>query len=522
MNELRIGPEGAPKHTLAGPVVEWAWKYLTQPDGPSAGDRWRFTPEQYRFLSWWYAVDEAGRFIYRYGMLRRMKGWGKDPVAAAIACIEFVGPCRFSHWEDGEPVAAPHGAAWVQIAAVSKEQTRNTMTLFPGMLSQQALNEYEIDMGKEIIYAARGRKRIEAVTSSPRALEGGRPSIVIKNESHHWIQPNEGHAMANVIARNLAKSRDGSARALAISNAHAIGEDSDAERDWDAYRKDPAGILYDSLEAPETDLEDDESLRNGLKAARGDSEWVDVDRLMAEIRDPRTSPAMARRFYLNTIMAVEDKPFDAEKFNSLEKQGYLVPKGALITLGFDGSLSRDHTALMGTEVKTGHQWVVGYWEPRQTPSGPEIPMAEVDQTVEYAFEHWNVARMYADPSKWGTYLAAWSGKYTKEKVWSWSPTLYRKMAYALAQYRVAITAGKLTHDGAPAFKSAIGNCFKQMHHFRDDDGDPMWTIQKERPDSPMKIDAAVAAVLSWAAAQDVIAGGLPGPSVYESRGVMAL
>ena len=161
-----------------------------------------------------------------------MKGWGKDPLGAVLAAIELVGPCRFSgRWDaNAEPIGQPHSAAWVQTAAVAKDQTRNTMTLFPALFSQRAIGEYGIDLGKEIVYARGGRCRIEAVTSSPRALEGGRATFVLKNETQHWLN-NEGHAMAEVIARNAAKSRDGSARVLAITNAHRLGEDSDAERE---------------------------------------------------------------------------------------------------------------------------------------------------------------------------------------------------------------------------------------------------------------------------------------------------
>ena len=94
--------------------------------------------------------------------------------------------------------------------------------------------------------------------------------------------------MADVIARNAAKSRDGSSRVLAISNAHAPGEGSDAERDWEAYQKNPAGFLYDSLEAPEIDLRNESQLRGAIEFCRGDSHWLDVDRLVEEIADPRT------------------------------------------------------------------------------------------------------------------------------------------------------------------------------------------------------------------------------------------
>ncbi|ELP64581.1 hypothetical protein ACKI1I_06905 [Streptomyces turgidiscabies] len=119
-------PDGSwklPEHTLGWQIAGWCAEYLKAEDGGP----WRFTREQLRFLLWWYAVDEAGRFTYRKGVLQRLKGWGKDPLLAVISLVEFVGPSRFLHWgPDGQPVGVPHPQAWVQIAAVSRDQTRNT------------------------------------------------------------------------------------------------------------------------------------------------------------------------------------------------------------------------------------------------------------------------------------------------------------------------------------------------------------------------------------------------------------
>lgn len=509
----------------------WAPKYIRQPDGPTAGAPWRFTKEQSRFIAWWYAVDEAGRFTYRRGVYRRLKGAGKNPFADAIAICELVGPCRFSgRWDaDGQPVGEPHYSSWVQMAAVSRDQTRNSMSLLPAMISREAIEEFQVDLGKEIIYAHRGRCRLEAVTSSPRSLEGGRATFIVLDETHHWLRQNEGHAMADVIARNAAKSRDGASRMLAITNAHAPGEDSVAEHDYEAWQQIEQGksrapdFLYDSLEAPETDLLDDASLRAGIMAARGDAEWLDVDRLVAEIRDPRTSPAIARRFYLNQIVAEEDKPFDVTRWDELVREEYQVPARAAITLGFDGSLTRDHTVLIGTEIETGHQWVVGYWEPEPTREGNvEIDMRAVDETVQWAFGRWNVWRMNADPYRWGSWIASWQGKYSADVVRSWNTTRSRPMAMALAQYAAAINAGELSHDGDPRFRAGLANSHKHMEQITDDEGATMWTIQKERMDSPLKIDPAMSAALSWEARCAAVASGVRprGPAAdptYESR-----
>ncbi len=43
----------------------------------------------------------------------------------------------------------------------------------------------------------------------------------------------------------------------------------------------------------------------------------------------------------------------------------------------------------------------------------------------------------------------------------------------------------------------------------------MWVIHKDRPDSPQKIDAAVAAVLSWEARTDAIAAGANVEAQYD-------
>lgn len=62
-----------PERTLGWEIAAWCTRWLRNMDGTG---HWEFTLEQLRFLLWWYAVDEAGRFVYRKGVLQRMKGWG--------------------------------------------------------------------------------------------------------------------------------------------------------------------------------------------------------------------------------------------------------------------------------------------------------------------------------------------------------------------------------------------------------------------------------------------------------------
>lgn len=520
---VHIGPEGIPEFTLGWQILGWTAEYLLQPDGPNAGEPWRFTDEQARFLLNWFAIDEEGRFIYRRGMLRRMKGWGKDPVGAALCCIEFVGPCRLDGFRGSVPVAAPVYTSWIQTAAVSKEQTRNTMTLFPGMLSKKAQSEYGIDIGKEIIYAQNGRCRIEAVTSSPRALEGGRPTFVLKNETHHWLQSNEGLEMSAVIARNAAKV---GARVLAISNAHDPSENSDAALDYEAYLKMAGGttrgtgFLYDSLEAPpDVELAPEnihadpevnaqrarESLHMGLQAARGDSIWLDIDRLIEEIYDPQTSPSMTRRFYLNQIIAGEDAWIAPHEWDACGATDKIVLPKELVTLGLDGSKSNDHTVLMACRVEDSHIFPVGVFDPSVFQDNL-IPTADVDAAVARAFEAWDIVGFYADVNEWESYTDKWEQDFgaqlcarsSDRHPIKWDMRRVKETTLLVEAYHDAILERDLTHSGDKRIDQYHYNARRRptTHGV---------SFAKESPFSSRKIDGAAAGALARKARQDYLA-----------------
>ena len=174
---VRIGPTWQqdsdhwrmPERSLGLKVLCFCGRWLKHETGE--GKPWRFTDEQARFIMWWYAVDADGRFTYRDGVLQRLKGWGKDPVGACLMFAEAFGPCRFDGWDGVRPVARDVPNAWVQTAAVSLEQTKNTMRLFPAIITDEAVQRFRIQIGKERIYGLGGSRLIQAVTSAPKTLE---------------------------------------------------------------------------------------------------------------------------------------------------------------------------------------------------------------------------------------------------------------------------------------------------------------------------------------------------------------
>ena len=405
---IRTWPDTVPSdsRTLGWPVLEWMAEYLIQPDGPDAGSPLHLTREQVRILLRWYAIDARGRFLYRRGVLRRAKGWGKSPFLAALACAELCGPVRFDGWgAHKRPLVAQHPAPWIQVAAVSRDQTRNTMTVFPGMFSDAAIDTYGIDLGKEIIYR-RGGGRIEAVTSSPRALEGGRPSLVIADETSHWIRSNAGHEMAQAIRRNLGKSRDGAARVMEITNAHLVADESVAEETYQAAKAADwklDGVYYDSIEAPPvSDLHDVDEVRAAVAAATGDSTWIDVDRIASEIMDPGTPASIARRFYLNQVVEAEAEEWLPEGAWVACEERHGFESHAQIVVGFDGSFNGDSTAIVGASVTDiPHIEVLGAWErPEGAAADWRVDILDVEERLRMICKEYEVEEITADPYRW--------------------------------------------------------------------------------------------------------------------------
>lgn len=473
-------PEGyiLPHHTLGYQAIDWVQKNLLA-DEVDENDQplpFKLTPEQARFILWAYAVDETGRFLYREMTLQRLKGHGKDPLAVVVGCIEFVGPCRFKGWAArdmpehglvrGDPVAKPHPRAWVQVAAVTLSQTQNTMQLFRGVFSDACIAEHGIDIGKEVIYAYGGKKQIQAVTSSPRALEGNRPTLVIVNEPHQWVKNNDGLAMYNAIERNATKAKGGAARTLAITNAYEPSEESVGREIREAYDTLVASgwfhdSMYDTLEAPKDarlrpsfpdEQKDAEALgidpipadvkerltkryiARVLEAVRGGAWWLDIPSLTSSILNPKNKASRSRRFWYNQITASEDawvhpsaveasihdeirklRVGISEPSLVLEAGWQIVGKHDPIVAFFDGSKSDDSTAIVGCRLSDGYTFLIGVWAKPDGEKGKTwlAPRAAVDRRVEEMFKRFTVVAFWGDPS----HAKADEGQETETSYW---------------------------------------------------------------------------------------------------------
>lgn len=478
------------------------------------------TDEQADRIVDYYAIDSrTGARLVRRAAVRRPKGSGKSPEGAWCAYAELVLATVFVGWDDDrQPMARPHHDPWIQLAAVSIDQTVNVMGwLFDVLTARPEVCALRgIDLGRTRIYLKGRPGRIEPVTASAGSREGQRLTFAVLDQSESWFEENGGDRLADVLRRNTAKMGGWS---LELQNAPAIGDGSVADRTASAAEKRAKGVLYDTREPPghdQIDMEDRDQLAEAITFAYGDSVQFlagGVERLVDEILDPETDPGDAMRYYLNVAAPSSDWAFDHSRWKALG--GVPVPKdGSTIVAGFDGARHHDAVSLIGCEVETGIMWNLATWErPAKADDDYEHPETEVSQAVADMFDQFRVWRLYCDPPYWDATIAAWAGKHKgfdrKPAVVNWWTNRWRPIGYACKALATSIRAGEVMHvdtDDRDVLSIHMRNAVKRTVNARDEQGRQLWTLAKPAPGR--KIDAAMAAVLAWEARRDAVASGV--------------
>ncbi len=503
------GPEAPGEFpTLGYQVAELIQTKCVIPDGDHAGEPFILTDEMLRFLLWLYRLDpETGRFVYdRGGQLVRPQKWGKGPFSAAWICAEAdsEAPVVPDGWDAaGEPVGRPWATPWIQVTAVSEDQTDNVWRALVPMIELGELKADIPDTGETRINLP-GGGRIEPVTSSARSRLGQRITAALQDESHSWTVLNGGRKLADNQRRNLAGM---GGRFLETTNAWDPAEESVAQQ---TYESRAPGVFKDYLEPPAGSFTNKRERRKIMRAVYGGSWWVDLDRIDSEAVAliEQGDIAQAERFFGNRRQAGAGAAFDHARWDELVDATKVIADRSLIVIGIDGARWDDALAVVATDVETGHQWPLGIWEqPENAPPDYEHPTHEVDGAMAEAFERFKVWRAYVDPQYIEGLVDRWQGRWGDKTVVPWYTNRPKQAAYAVRAYVRAVGAGDLSHDGDSDMARHIRNAHKRKIAVYDEDRRQMWTMGKDRPMSPRKMDAAWAGCLAWEARGDAIASG---------------
>lgn len=523
---VRIGPTWRyddgwllPEATLGWDFLAWCGYWLR-----GKGRRpWTFTAEQARFALWYYAVDSEGDHLYHSAMLQRLKGWGKDPLAATISAGSLHAPIVFDHWDGDRPIGRDEPDAWTQIIAVSQDQTKNTMKLFPSLISAEAKDYYGIQVGKLNVWSDSDRRQIEAVTASVLAIEGGRPKQIIRAETQNWTSGNAGHDMAGAIEGNAAKAeRDAPARILDIFNAFRPGVDSVAERAraaWESTQGEDAtaadyGVLLDSLEAPPAAPLTAEHAPAVVQSIAGDATWLDTrpnGRIIKSILNPDNSASESRRKWYNQITGTEDAWADPRWVDQCSHPEMALVDGDTVVMFGDGSKSDDATGLVACRMSDGFLQTLHVQQPK---GGEIVSRSRVDDAVEAAFEKYRVLAFWFDPSHakaddaveddrfWWPLVDDWHKRYgARLRLWAVKTgTGTHSVAFdmltasaqqlfqpAVSQLAEDLEAGTAPHHGGDRLR-------QHMKNGRRREGRYGVSIGKEHRSSSRKVDLAVCAI----------------------------
>ena len=532
MRELIRAPEHDRTRSLGWLAVWWIENFCVHGPGDVQGLPVTLDDEFTAFVVDVYAVDAEGRRLYDSAFISRAKGRAKSELAGFIVLFEAMGPARFDHWAEGgetyerngllytyskgEPVGVEVTAPFIRCLATEEGQAGNTydnvhFNLTEGPLSQGLPRDAA---GLTRIFLPGGGEILPS-TASNSSKDGGKESMVVFDETHLYNRP-ELKRMYQTVRRNLAKRKIAEPWSLETSTMYMPGEKSVAEETHELAKMisekktRKSRLLFDHREADaDIDLADEAQVKAGLVEAYGPfSEMMDLERIIAEIYDPRNDPQDSRRYYFNQPTSSRDAWLTAQDWGACYEAKEVKPTDE-ITLGFDGSRKRtrgvtDATALVGCRVSDGHIFEIKVWEQPNGPDGDdwEVPIDDVDATVRSSFEKYKVVGMFADPAKWESYIAKWESDYGKTlkarstqshpiEFWMTGNRSYL-VVRAIEQFASAVEAKELTHDGGPALSRHVLNARRRA-------GRSGITIAKVHPESRDKIDAAVSAVLAYQA-----------------------
>lgn len=276
----------------------------------------------------------------------------------------------------------------------------------------------------------------------------------------------------------------------------------------------------------------------GVEPGPSKDGWQSMDAIYELLMKPTTDPGDSIRYYLNNLASTSDAWLD-EAWIAKHTVGGDVTLGlrgrALqdawmrvidprdeITLGFDGSVSDDSTALVGCRVKDGMLFLVKL---EGAPDGPgkadwRVDRDAFDGKVRWMMDHYNVTALWADPAFFEGYVASWEADYGKRlkagprrsgskvsffcSAWKHDTFNLLQQMRADFQYDYEPDRDRDPNDVALFADPRLVNHFRnaRMH-----DRSFGYLVFKETPNSPNKIDAMMAGLLAFGARQAILAQG---------------
>jgi len=523
--------------TLGDLIDAWVEQHCRVPDGfarrqPFKMSDWQFwcTANHYRIRPDAVWIPERPlmnqAFVYRRSQIVAPQKTGKGPWAAAITCVEAVGPSLFGGWaaegdaylcsdfgcgcgwsfpyEVGEPKGIRHPSPYAQLTATSEDQVDNIYRPLTAMIRMGPLAELlKVREGFIRILGSNDdpdMDRIDVVTASANSRLGNPLSFAFQDESGLYTARNKMRKVAETQRRGAAGM---GGRTIETTNAWDPTEMSVAQTTYESQAPD----VFKFFRQPPKSL----SYRNKRERRKiheyvyEGSWWVNLDSIEAEaVELMEHDPAQAERFFGNRLVQGKGSWLVDGLWASALARRPAPEQGARVCAGFDGSETDDWTAIRA-ETLDGWMFTPTYgpdrrpmiWNPAEW--GGRIPRGEVNAAVDELFRTYWVERMLCDPRDWRSEIDAWALEHGDETVLPWETYRIVQMHAALERTVTDLSTGALMHDGCPITEIHVGHAKKLAR--------PGDRYILGKPSQDQKIDAAVTSVLAHEAAADARSAG---------------
>lgn len=510
-----IAPPLDPKPwpTLGPEVCDYIEENLVFGPGDILGEPAKLTDELRLYIYRAYEVYPrghplGGRRRFKRCFLSRRKGVGKTEIAAwlAIAELDPEGPVRCDGWRRENGVWVPVGRGvrdpYIPMVAVTEEQSDLLAYGAVKAILENCDRGNRFDVGQERIMPADFPGQLQSVSNAPSARDGARTSHQHFDEPHLFVLPRH-HKTHETMLDNTAKRKDADAWTHETSTMYGPGEGSVAELAHMLAHAIVRGevpdssLYYDHRQASTRwDLTKMDELIEAIKEASGDAwEFADPHAIAGRLQNIVMDGPNFRRKWLNQVASLATRLFDILAWDGLEVRRRPPLPRTRIVVGFDGSYSRDSTALVGATVEEiPFVFVIDKWERPLTDPGWRTPRLEVHASVDVAMSTWDVLELACDPPGWHHDIEEWQDMYG-DVVTRFETAKPSLTGPATDTFTQCLKDGSgFSHNGDPDLRRHVANCVPAPRR-------GYIVPDKEHPDSPLKIDLAMGAIIAVARAK---------------------
>lgn len=471
--------------TLGPQVCRWMEKNLVHGPGDKEGQPYRLEQYMREFVWRAYELKADGSRRHTRALLGVAKGNAKTELAAAISCAELGGPVVFDRWGKSGPIGKRRSSPDIPVAAASFDQADLLFGCARVMIKQGALRDYFEVYDTEILVKG-SAGRMYRVAAAAGTNDGTRPTFFPADELHEWTGNKERVHL--VLSNGRAKRAD--SWELSISTAgwdirSLLGRKYAHGKRVAAGEAEDDSLLFVWYEpSGDVDLADAEALRRAIRESNP-AAFLNIDAVIARAKE--IPEFEFRRYHLNQWVDSPERWLPFGCWDALEGRHEPPADGMPIVLGFDGSYSRDSTAIVGATLEAvPHLFVVAAWEKGRDKVW-EVPVADVLQTIRNVCARWKVKLVGCDPHLWREQLQALKDE--GYPVIEWPSHQAQFMVPACSGFYTGAVEKRFTHDGDERLTTHINNAV-----VRTDSRGPR--ISKDHKDSERHIDLAVAAVIA--------------------------